>query len=171
MKFVFTLVIILLYSFGFGQEDNSIVLIEESVGVPGFILLRDTKKEIIAKYGRSEKFLYTKYRKNASTHPYNKRSAKTVIIQKIGRPKNVYYINSLGFYVFFYKDKSIRKITFKTSKFKTSKGLSVGDSREKAYQLYKEGNSPLLKIPEQGIDILFDCDLVKEIWIYKAYRN
>lgn len=159
-----------LFSYCYGQQNNAQkITIKEGFGLDGVIVIGETKKEVKKKHGKSDPFLFTKYRKMAVTHPYNKRSARTVTIQKVGRPSNTYYYSKLELYMSFGEDNRVNTIYFTSEKYQTSKGLSVGDSREKAYRLYREGDSPILQNPSEGIDIVFDCDVVKEIRLYKSY--
>lgn len=151
------------------QQGNLKIPIKEVIGIDSVVVIGEEKKSIKSKYGRSDSFLYTKYRKMAVSHPFNKRSAKTVIVKKVGRPSDTYYYKKLELYIHFGKNDLVDYIYFNSDKYQTKKGLSIGDTRTKANKLYREGGSPILECPKEGVDIIFDCDIVKEIKIYKPY--
>jgi hypothetical protein len=146
-------------------------VVVEGIGINGIVVIGESKKDIKNKYGLSDMFLIKKYKKMASTHPHNVRSSTTRMVEKLGRSKITFYYQKLNLYISFDENNLVKGMYFKSEKYKTSKGLSVGDSREKAYSLYREGDScqPILQNPSEGIDIVFDCNIVSEIRIYKAH--
>lgn len=149
------------------SQDTCSIMFKEGYGNDSIVFIGESKKSIIKKYGKPNDFIYTKYRKLPSTHPHNKRSTKTVIVKKLGSPKNILYYSNLELFIHLNEDDLVDRIYFHAGNYCTLKGLKIGDNKQKAYELYREGNSPVLECPNLGIDIEFECDTIKEIRIYK----
>ena len=139
----------------------------DSIGITGVLNWTDTKKDLVKRYGKADPFLYTRYRKMASSHPKNKRSAKTVIVTKIGKPKNAYYSEESSLCVYFGKNREVQMVSIRSPKFSTKNGISVGDSRDKIIEVHGFNDSAIIKLPQKGIDFVFDDDEIIEIRLYK----
>ena len=168
MKSLFLIFFYSLTGFLFRPTPEPIV-VKEGVGIDGIVTIGESKKSIILKYGKSDQFLIRKYKKMASTHPHNVRSSKTKFVEKLGRSRHTFYYSELSLFIGFDDKDHVRSIYYRTEKYRTVKGLSIGDTRQKAYSLYKEGDDcqPILQNPSEGIDIIFECNQVKEIRIYE----
>lgn len=168
MKDIFT-VFFLYVSFAC-MSQTEVVIINEGKGIEGLVMIGESKKNVKERLGNSDSFLYTKYVKSALPHPKNKRDAKSIIVTKVGRPKNLFFYNSLELYISFDKTGKVNKIYFESSKYQTSKGLKVGDSRAKFDEIYNTtSNSPTVRINQIGVSGDFECDTVKRIQIYSPY--
>src|SRR5438128_2527929 len=85
-------------------------LIQEGVGVPGSVEIGASRKAVVERWGKSDAYLYTKVRKAPTTHPSNKRAAKSVIVKKVGRPKDIAFYHSLELFIYYTHDDTVRQI-------------------------------------------------------------
>lgn len=143
-------------------------VIQEGVGVPDSVVVGLSRSAVVERWGKSDSYLYTKVRKEPPTHPPNKRAAKSVIVKKVGRPKDIAFYQSLELFVYYTKSNTVHQVATTSSKYVTLRGLRVGDPRAKMQELYGPGNSPIVSYPAVGLDVVLECDIVKEIRVYAS---
>ena len=91
----YIILILSLCSLSFDNKSEDKIIVKEGVGLENIIVVGEMKKNVRKRHGRPDPFLYTNYKKNAVTHPYNRKSAKSVTIQKVGRPRYTFYYKKL----------------------------------------------------------------------------
>lgn len=159
MKKIF-LLLLLWTKILFCQIENKIQ-ITEGIGSIDFKVCFD-KKNIYQRFGKSDKCegWTGKYIKNETTGVIKDNRKKEYKIWK-----NLFCKDSLGVRVLFKKNK-IYSITFLNPNYITSKGISIGDSREDVLKKYG-GNydSPKVNYYQIGINFVFENDRVTEIEI------
>lgn len=144
------------------------IVMKEGYGNDSLVIIGQSKKFVKRKYGKSDKWRMTIVKENALIEGKEDKF-KRVTTEKYGTDKKMYYYNSLELLIDFGFNDSVSRIIIETDKYRTSKGLRVGDKKEKAYSLYGDGGCKVLHSRKEGIDIYFDCDIVNKIEISKPY--
>lgn len=166
-------IFVLISFFCFSQNNDSIIKIAKGgYGIENVVRIGDSRKIIKEKFGRSDKFRIIR-RKDSPLIEGREDKFKVKTIEKIGRSKDIYYYHKLELYIYFGRGDIVKSIYFDSKKYQTSKGLMVGDTREKAYKLYGGADPCLqvLEVAEEGLRIQFDyCNRVERIEIQKTYQ-
>ena len=152
-------------------SDAEKTIATEGIGINCIVTIGESKNEIKRRFGKSDKFLITKYKGHSYTdEKAYKTNRKT--IEKYGKSKSVYFYSALQLYIGFDNDDLVNRVYFTSDRYQTKRGLKVGESREKAYSIYGQGDScqTILRVQNEGVEIYFNrCNEVEKILIFKAY--
>lgn len=154
-------------SSSFAQNNIDDITIKEGVGTEK-IILGNTKKEVIRNFGKSEPCVGFKGKILKENDVIVKDTRK----QEKKKWKNYFCYNEHGLQILLKKNK-VSSIHFTSTKYKTTKGISIGDSREKLLSIYGGTfDSPRVVYYPLGIAFVIDKnDNIIEIEVFNPQQK
>ncbi len=144
----------------FSQNDTIIT----NYGLSNFVKIGDTKSEIVEKYGKPDKYHYTKQITKKKSGKNYKRS--NLRIDKYGLSKSFCYYSKYSILIMF-DHKKVSKIIIYNSNYLTQNNLSINSTLEDLKRVYRTEYDGCGNMIVGNIGFKYDCNGIYEITIYK----